>query len=456
MIEPAPPRRRAAAVRVVLVERPRRVVDRQVAERPGLGVGVLEDRPPAGLDEEHLARAQPAAADGLRGRRAGRRPASDATATSRSRRHREGAGRRPLRSMSAPTRRPSAKTIAAGPSHGASIPAVRRRSVATCGCGRAAQRRAPRGSPRAAPGRGPSRSSSAARGPRRATASRSRPATAAARPRAARRRSAGPPGRARPPADLLAVAADRVDLAVVGDRPERLGERPGRACVRRVALVEERVRHATGPAGPGRGRPGGRRRRGPCRRSSGTSRRDRQLGEAPPAARGDLQPPPGDDQPTLERPSSATGRAARRARRAGRSTAWATADATPRRRPAPRRSTGTSRQATTGRPGVGERPLDERPRPRGGGAAARQEQHRRRPAAPRRRLAPGDQPRGPSRLERERDARPVARLAVGPERAAMGQRREPGQRQRQDPRRDRPPASATNPTPHASCSKRGS
>ena len=65
----------------------------------------------------------------------GTAPASDATATSRSLVTAKAAGRSPLRSTSAPTRRPSAKTIAAGPSQGASIPAVRRRSVATCGCG---------------------------------------------------------------------------------------------------------------------------------------------------------------------------------------------------------------------------------------------------------------------------------------------------------------------------------
>ncbi len=45
----------------------------------------------------------------------------------------------------------------------------------------------------------------------------------------------------RPAADLGAVAPDRVDLAVVGDRPERLGKAPGRLGVRRVALVEEGV-----------------------------------------------------------------------------------------------------------------------------------------------------------------------------------------------------------------------
>ena len=46
---------------------------------------------------------------------------------------------------------------------------------------------------------------------------------------------------ARPPADLLAVAADRVDLAVVGDRPERLGQPPDRCRVRGIPLVEDGV-----------------------------------------------------------------------------------------------------------------------------------------------------------------------------------------------------------------------
>ena len=65
----------------------------------------------------------------------GTAPASDATATSRSRVTANAAGRNPFRSTSTPTCRPSANTIAAGPSHGARKPAVRRRSVATCGWG---------------------------------------------------------------------------------------------------------------------------------------------------------------------------------------------------------------------------------------------------------------------------------------------------------------------------------
>ncbi len=46
-----------------------------------------------------------------------------------------------------------------------------------------------------------------------------------------------------PAADGLAVAADGVDLAVVGDEPERLGERPHRLGVGRIALVEHRERN---------------------------------------------------------------------------------------------------------------------------------------------------------------------------------------------------------------------
>ena len=62
-------------------------------------------------------------------------PASEARPTTRSLVTAYAAGRSPLRSTNAPTRSPSAKTIAAGPSHGARNPAVRRRHVATWGCG---------------------------------------------------------------------------------------------------------------------------------------------------------------------------------------------------------------------------------------------------------------------------------------------------------------------------------
>ena len=75
-----------------------------------------------------------------------------------------------------------------------------------------------------------------------------------------------------PSADLLAVAADRVDLAVVGDRAERLGEPPDRVRVGRVPLVEDRVvDRQRALAGPGRGPAAGRPRPVPCRRWSGTT-----------------------------------------------------------------------------------------------------------------------------------------------------------------------------------------
>ena len=125
-------RRRAGSV---VVDRPRRVVDRQ----RGAGPRPSPRRPrgsPAGPARPGAARPGPAARAGPSRRPLnGMAPASDATATSRSRVTAKAAGRSPLRSTSAPTRRPSAKTIAAGPSHGARKPAVRRRSVATCGCG---------------------------------------------------------------------------------------------------------------------------------------------------------------------------------------------------------------------------------------------------------------------------------------------------------------------------------
>ena len=87
------------------------VVDRQVAQDPGLRLGVLEDRAPARLDEQQLARARGGRAGPSRRRLNGTAPASEATATSRSRVTAKAAGRRPLRSTSAPTRRPSAKTM---------------------------------------------------------------------------------------------------------------------------------------------------------------------------------------------------------------------------------------------------------------------------------------------------------------------------------------------------------
>ena len=84
------------------------------------------------------------------------------------------------------------------------------------------------------------------------------------------------------PPNLLPVAADGVDLAVVGDGPEGLGEPPHGMRVRRVALVEERVadHERFGQVGVQLGEPRPRDEAlvddGPARR-----RRDRELGECP-------------------------------------------------------------------------------------------------------------------------------------------------------------------------------
>ena len=169
------------------------------------------------------------------------------------------AGRSPFRSTRAPTDRPSAKTIAAGPSHGARKPAVRRRNVATCGCG---ARRNPSASGiavssaavRSQPVAVSSSSASSSESESEPSSDSSGPAARSARGDLGAGRVGGSA------AHLLAVAADRVDLAVVRDRPERLGEPPDRPGVRRVALVEDRVADATAaPAGPGRGPAAGRR-----------------------------------------------------------------------------------------------------------------------------------------------------------------------------------------------------
>ena len=134
----------------VLVDRARRVVDRQRAERPGLGLGVLEDRPPARLDEQQLARAEPAAPDGLgRGERhrAGLRGDRHEPVA----RHRERRRPQPVavdQRADPPAvrehdrRRPVPRREEAG------RPAAQRRDVRMR---RATQRRAPRGSPSGAP-----------------------------------------------------------------------------------------------------------------------------------------------------------------------------------------------------------------------------------------------------------------------------------------------------------------
>ncbi len=175
----------------------------------------------------------------------GTAPASDATATIRSAVSDQAAGRSPLRSSSAPTRRPSLNTNAPGPSHGATNPATRRRNAATAGCGRAAEGR----------GLGDEREQGALERP----AGRDQQLQGLVeRPRVADARGEEGTGVAEPVGGLaaaardarvvataahgLAVPADGVDLAVVRDERERLGERPDGRRVGRVPLVEHRER----------------------------------------------------------------------------------------------------------------------------------------------------------------------------------------------------------------------
>ena len=378
----------------------------------------------------------------------GTAPASDASATSRSRVTANAAGRSPLRSTRAPTRRPSAKTIAAGPSHGASIPAVRRRSVATCGCG---ARRSPSASGIAASSAGAS-SQPVVVEQLQALVQRQRIGAVRREQRAGveQVRGDGAPRLDRgAAADLLAIATDRVDLTVMRDRTERLREPPDRGRVGRVALVEQRVADLHRGAQIGievrEPRPGD---QALVHDRPARHRRDRHLRKRP-AGSADrlLEAATDDDEPSIE----GLVRRANRAPRRSPARRWA-ATQRPRLRvhsarmprSASRGST-ARRRARLARRGPGA--------PAGRPATSGEEQHRD-PRLAAREVA-GDQ-RQHGRRQGERDAGSVAGFTVGTERAAVGQRGQPPERQWQHPVRDRPPASATNPTPHASCSNRGS
>ena len=178
----APIRRRDA----VLVHRAGGVVDRERAERPGLRLGVLEDRPAAGLDQQQLARTEATAPDRLgSAERHGAGLGRDRHEPVASSPRRPPAAARSDRPAPRPAGRPRRRSRRAHPTARGSRP-----------CGGAAWRRAgagrdgaraPRGSPSAGRGSGPSRSRSGARAPRRARANRSRRRTGAGRRRGARR-----------------------------------------------------------------------------------------------------------------------------------------------------------------------------------------------------------------------------------------------------------------------------
>ena len=203
--------------------------------------------------------------------------------------------------------------------------------------------------------------------------------------------------------------------------------------VRRVALVEDRVaeldRRSQVRIQLGQATAGDEALvdDGPARR-----RRHRQLGHGPAGVPGGgLQAASGDDEPALEgivgdgprvggAPSGArderlgdgrTGRGGRGAQRAGLHR-----DGPP----------GRDRELR-----VGEDALDESARGPSCAAAPGQEQHDDRRAIPGGRRSERLEERW---IQRQRDAGTVARFAVRPERPAMGERREPGEREWEDPR----------------------
>ena len=242
----------------VLVDRPRGVVDREGAEGAGLRLGVLEDRPAARLDQQQLARPEPATPDGLgRAERHGARLGGDGHEPVA--RHGEGGGSQPVpvdQRADGPAvgeddgRRPVPRREEPG------RPAAQRGDV-RMRCAPERQRFGDRGQER---GR---QVPAGRRQELEALVERERIGAVVGQERTGgeeRPRDLGRGGVAGAAAHLLAIAADRVDLAVVRDRAERLGEPPDGPGVRRVALVEDRVaRPGAGRAGPGTGRAAGRR-----------------------------------------------------------------------------------------------------------------------------------------------------------------------------------------------------
>ena len=417
-----------ALARTVLVGRARVVVDRQVAQDPGFRLGVLEHLAAARIDEQHLTRPEASPADRL-GRRQRHGPRLGGDRHQAACRDREG-------------RRAQAVPV----DHRADLPAVgehqRRGSVP--------RRQEPR-RPAAERGHvGMRRASEVERfGDRGEERLREVPAggreeleplVERQRIGAVRREQragldqlgrdplrAAVPGA---PPDLLPVAADGVDLAVVGDRPEGLGEAPHGMRVRRVALVEERVadHERFGQVGVQLGEPGARDEtlvdHGPARR-----RRDRQLGEG--AARGArcaLHAPAGNDEASFE--GVVTDRRAglphrtrhdRLAERGSRCRGRAPEGGGIGRNGAP----AEDRHAR-----LVEDPFDQLATRGPGRTTARQEGEDDRRAGSGRRA--GEQlENGP--VERQGDPGAVARSAVGAECPAMAERRETRQRQRQHP-----------------------
>ena len=233
-------------VRGVLVERSRLVVDRQVAKCPGLRVGVLEDRPPAGLHEQQLPGSESPPTDrvcggernGPRLRRHGDEPVAV---------HGEGRRAQAVAVDERPDPLPVAEHDRSRPvprRQHPGAPSTQRRDVRVRGTSereRLRDRREQRG--REAP--------AGRRQQLQALVERQRVGAV----RGQQRTRGGELGGDRPATDvaratahLLAIPAHGVDLAVVGDGAERLRQPPDRTGVRRVPLVEDRVADLDGCA----------------------------------------------------------------------------------------------------------------------------------------------------------------------------------------------------------------
>ena len=224
----------------VLVQRPRGVVDRQMAQDVHLGVGILEDRPATRLDEQHLARPEPPSPDRVgRFERHGARFGRDRDEAV----GRDGESSRP---------QPVAVDERADPSticehdRGRAIPGRQHPGRPAPERGDVRMRSSPQ-SDRLGDGREQRRSEIPAgrREQLQALVERQRIRAIGREQRAGVEQvGSDPPGAAvpRPAPDLLPVAADRVDLAVVRDRAERLGETPHGRRVRGVPLVEHGIR----------------------------------------------------------------------------------------------------------------------------------------------------------------------------------------------------------------------
>ena len=422
---------RGGQVRVLLVEWTRSVVDGQVAQDPGLGVDVLQDGPAAGFHEHELTRSQAATPDRVRGGQGHgarlRRDDHEPVAT-------HGEGRRAQtvsvdEGTHAPTVREHDRRRAVPGGQHPGGPATQRGDV---GVRRSSELQ----------GFGDRREQCWGQVPTghgqqlQALVQRERVGTIR-RKQGARRRQlrrdrfrAEVPG---PAADLLPVAADRVYLTVVGDRPEGLGKGPGGVRVRGVALVEHRVAHRQGLAKireeahqPTSGH------QALVDDRQGRGRRDGKICDvATCCPSGRLQATPGDDQSTLKGDIAEWSRITGGARRAGDD------------RLCDRRTSG-GRGRTKGSgvhghvtPGDhGQRCGGEDLLHQGSGRTfrwpgARQEEHEdRRPVMgdglPRDQAEDG-------RVEREGDPGPIAGCPVRPECAAVTQGRQPRERQRQDP-----------------------